>query len=158
MTITTEKGIRKTVEEAIDNQPITDIHTHLFSPNFGDILLWDIDELLTYHYLVAEVMRWTDMDAASFWRLNKKEQAELIWQKLFIERTPVSEAARGVLTTLQEMGIDPKTKNLDTYRAEFAGRTAEAQVQAVMEQANVSNIVMTMIRLMSRNVLFGWME
>ncbi|SFQ27014.1 glucuronate isomerase [Salibacterium halotolerans] len=143
MILTTEKGIRNTVEEAIENQEITDIHTHLFSPNFGDILLWDIDELLTYHYLVAEVMRWTDMDPALFWRMEEKEQAELIWQKLFVERTPVSEAARGVLTTLKEMGIDPKTKNLDTYRAEFAGRTAEAQVGAVMKQANVSNIVMT---------------
>ena len=34
-----------------------DIHTHLYDPAMGKLLLWGIDELVTYHYLVAEVFR-----------------------------------------------------------------------------------------------------
>jgi hypothetical protein len=30
------------------------VHTHLFPDTHGELMLWGIDELLTYHYLVAE--------------------------------------------------------------------------------------------------------
>ncbi len=39
------------------------MHTHLFPPAFGDLSRWGIDNLLTYHYLVAEVMRAADVTA-----------------------------------------------------------------------------------------------
>jgi len=76
--------------------PVTDIHTHLFDPAMGSLLLWGIDELLTYHYLVAEVSRARpEMTCEAFWTMPKSAQADLIWQELFIKRTPVSEACRG---------------------------------------------------------------
>ena len=37
-----------------------DIHTHLYEAAFGELLLWGIDELLIYHYLVAEVVPLSD--------------------------------------------------------------------------------------------------
>ena len=57
--------LRKTVHKIIEEQPVTDLHTHCYTPAFGDssdgtgkgLLLWGIDELVTYHYLVAEVYR-----------------------------------------------------------------------------------------------------
>ena len=51
------------VTAVVRAQPITDMHTHCYAPRFGAspadgaFLLWGIDELLTYHYLVAEVYR-----------------------------------------------------------------------------------------------------
>lgn len=30
------------------------VHTHLLPPEHGRLMLWGVDELLTYHYLVAE--------------------------------------------------------------------------------------------------------
>jgi hypothetical protein len=33
---------------------VVDLHTHLFPPSHGQLMLWGIDELLTYHYLIAE--------------------------------------------------------------------------------------------------------
>ena len=33
---------------------VIDLHTHLLPPTHGPLCLWGIDELLTYHYLVAE--------------------------------------------------------------------------------------------------------
>ncbi|HXI54407.1 MAG TPA: hypothetical protein VNH84_22995, partial [Candidatus Saccharimonadales bacterium] len=49
------------VEAIVRDTPICDIHTHLYDPAFGDLLLWGIDDLLTYHYLVAETFRYLDV-------------------------------------------------------------------------------------------------
>src|SRR5258708_6227308 len=87
------------VEEIVASTPVYDIHTHLYEPAFGDLLLWGIDELLVYHYLVAESFRHHDLGYEKFWSLSKVEQADLIWKGLFIEHSPVSEACHGVLTT-----------------------------------------------------------
>lgn len=58
--------LRTRIREIVDRQPILDIHTHLYDIPFGELLLWGIDELLTYHYLVAEVFRAQPMDYDQF--------------------------------------------------------------------------------------------
>ena len=92
------------IENVVFSTPVVDIHTHLYDPAFKDLLLWGIDELLTYHYLVAEVFRYLDMPYDKFWALPKTAQADLVWDALFLRHSPVSEACRGVLTTLQRLG------------------------------------------------------
>ena len=93
------------VERITGHQPVTDMHTHCYTPAFGNsadgtgagLLLWGIDELVTYHYLVAEVYRVvpaSELPLEKFWRMSKTEQANHIWKQLFQERTPVSEAFR----------------------------------------------------------------
>lgn len=140
------------VERVLDQQPVTDLHTHCYSPRFGaspqpgGLLLWGIDELLTYHYLVAEVYRVvpaTKLPYEAFWNLSRAEQADHIWKHLFVERTPLSEACRGVLTTLQELGLDPKERDLVRYRKWFAAQDPDRHVDRVMEAANVDSITMT---------------
>ncbi len=143
MTITSYEELVQVVEESVEKQKVTDMHTHLFSPNFGDILLWNADELLTYHYLVAEVMRWADISIAEFWALSKQEQADYIWKKLFIEHSPVSEACRGVLTTLKELGLDVASRDLVAFREAFAQMTSESEVNQVLELSKVEHVVMT---------------
>lgn len=143
MAIHTKEQLAEAVKEIITKQKVTDMHTHLYPPHFGDRLLWGVDELLTYHYLVAEVMRWSDIPIEEFWKLSKQEQADLIWSKLFIEHSPVSEACRGVLTTLQGFGLDTASRNLQTYRDTFARRDAYEQVNQVLALANVDHVVMT---------------
>ena len=44
-------SLRATVADVVEKTPVFDIHTHLYDPAFGDLLLWGIDELLIYHYL-----------------------------------------------------------------------------------------------------------
>src|SRR4029450_5538511 len=88
------------VEEVVSRTPVIDIHTHLYDPVFTELLLWGIDELLVYHYLISESFRYLDLAPDTFWALSKKQQAELIWEHLFIRHSPISEACRGVLTTL----------------------------------------------------------
>ena len=141
--IETSDQLLTVISDVVDKQKVTDIHTHLFSPPFGKLLLWGIDELLTYHYLIAEVFRKSDVSYPEFWALTKSEQADLIWQTLFIENSPISEACRGVVTTLDELGLDVSTRDLNDYRTYFADTTEEDFIDTVFENSNVSKVVMT---------------
>jgi len=135
--------IEKLVSKVVSETKITDIHTHIYAPSYGSLLLWGIDELLVYHYLVAETMRWQDMSYTSFWKMPKQEQADLIWKTLFVEHSPVSEATRGVLTTLEVLGFDVASRNLSDYREAFSKYTAEEHLVRVFELANIASVVMT---------------
>lgn len=149
--------LAQTVQQAIADQPVTDLHTHCYAPAFGDssdgtgrgLLLWGIDELVTYHYLVAEVFRVVPAGGSrglpyeKFWRMTKQQQADHIWRHLFVENTPLSEACRGVLTTLTKLGLDPNEKTLAPYRKWFARQNAGDYVDKVMRIANVDSITMT---------------
>jgi DNA-binding NarL/FixJ family response regulator len=44
------------VDEAVASTPVYDLHTHLYPAGFGKLMLWGIDELLTYHYLIADTI------------------------------------------------------------------------------------------------------
>jgi len=94
---------------------VIDVHTHLFPPEHGPMMLWGIDELLTYHYLVSEFFMVAPMsiDHDHFFSLSKKDQATLVWDHLFVKRTPVSEAQIGVLTTLKEFGLEKAIEERD---------------------------------------------
>src|SRR4051812_17959591 len=131
------------VTDAVQRAPIRDIHTHLYDPAFGPLLLWGIDELLVYHYLVAESFRYFDLPYEKFWSLSKSEQAGLIWDALFIQNSPISEACRGVLTTLHALGLDVKKRDLPALRQWFSGQKVDAHITRCMELAGVRKIYMT---------------
>lgn len=135
--------LRKSVQEAIAATPVTDIHTHLFAPDFGPMLLWGIDELLTYHYLIAEFFRASNMPFDRFWKMKKPAQAEAIWEALFVEASPFSEACRGVLTVLSKLGIDTAKRDLASIRAQFAQWKTDEFVDKVFRTANLKCAVMT---------------
>eukprot|EP00814_Leptocylindrus_danicus_P021938 CAMPEP_0116004320 /NCGR_PEP_ID=MMETSP0321-20121206/536_1 /TAXON_ID=163516 /ORGANISM="Leptocylindrus danicus var. danicus, Strain B650" /LENGTH=1060 /DNA_ID=CAMNT_0003472607 /DNA_START=5790 /DNA_END=8973 /DNA_ORIENTATION=- len=100
-------SIASTVSAEVAAASVIDLHTHLLPPSHGMLCLWGIDELLTYHYLVAEFFMTapSSISPQSFYALEKKEQANLIWQALFVDRSPISEACRGVVTTLSALGL-----------------------------------------------------
>src|SRR3990172_5102200 len=122
MTQTAEsRNIRELVRKVVQETTVLDMHTHIYPPAFGKLLLWGVDELLTYHYLAAELFRYAGLSPEEFFRLDKPAQAELIWQKLFIEHSPLSESNRGVLTVLDSLGLDTGKRDLEEYRAYFNG-------------------------------------
>ena len=131
------------VEAIVASTPVHDVHTHLYDPAFGDLLLWGIDDLLVYHYLVAEVFRHIDMPADKFWSLSKVQQADLIWNKLFIQNSPLSESCRGVLTCLHALELDAKKRDLPSLRQWFAKQSPNDYITRCMELAGVRSICMT---------------
>ena len=135
--------VARKVQEIVSSTSVDDIHTHLYDPAFGDLLLWGIDDLLIYHYLVAETFRWVSTPYDEFWSLPKKDQANLVWNELFLKRSPISEACRGVLTTLNKLGLDVKRRDLEAVRAWFAKWKVEDYTSHCMEVAKVRSICMT---------------
>lgn len=152
------ESIPSAVDQAVAAAPVWDLHTHLFPASFGSphgrsveadpkgLMSWGIDELLTYHYLIAEVMREGFADGLTpdaFFGMSQSEQADLIWRKLFVEASPLSEACRGVVTTLTRLGLDPNEQTLDAYRKWFAEQSPDEQTDRVFELAGVEAVTMT---------------
>jgi hypothetical protein len=148
MTQTTDAKLSKqnilaVVEEELNTTQIIDIHTHLYKPSLGALGLWGIDELVTYHYLEAELFRSADIAPEKYWALSKREQADLIWHTLFVENPPVSEATRGVIAVLQALDLPTDSLDLSEARKFYAGQTLETHIAKVFRLAGISEAVMT---------------
>jgi hypothetical protein len=143
MAITGAQQLKRSIDKAVRGVQLTDVHTHIYPSCFGDLLLWGIDELVTYHYLIAETFRWAEMSYDDYWRLSKREQADLIWNALFLDNSPVAESCRGVLTAVQKLGLDVASRDLASYRDCFRQTTTEAYIDKVFEVANIRDVVMT---------------
>ena len=113
-------ALAKQVDKVVANTPVFDIHTHLYDPAFRELLLWGIDDLLTYHYLVAEAFRYFDFPPEKFWSLPRTRRADLIWNALFAQRSPIS---------IQEnppqlpQALPPSTPPMTPRAATVRGRT-----------------------------------
>lgn len=139
--VTLEREVRRIVADT----PVTDIHTHLYDSGFGDLMLWGPDEMLTYHYLIAEVLRAEHGSTSpeQFYAMPRREQADLIWQRLFLDASPISEACRGPLTVFKALGLDVGGRDLDKLRGYFSDRCPEEHTDRVLQVAGVTDVVMT---------------
>ncbi len=137
--------LEQVVHDVVASTPITDLHTHIYDARFGELLLWGVDELVTYHYLIAEVMRaeFGKTTPEEYYAMSKTEQADLIWQRLFLDNSPISEACRGPITVLGALGLDVASRDLNEMRKYFADKTPQAYIDEVLELANVKEVIMT---------------
>jgi hypothetical protein len=139
--------LSETVSKIVHRARVVDVHTHLYPGCCGDLLLRGVDDLLTYHYLVVETLRYGHMSPSQFLALDRAAQADEIWRTLFIEHSPVSEACRGVLTVLKQYGLDVSSARtaatLSDIRDYFAGLSIEQHIDAVFAAANLEYVVMT---------------
>jgi len=160
---------------AVQDVQVVDVHTHLLPPTHGQQLLWGIDEMLCYHYLVAELFMLlpveSELDSVEadaraprppshdeFFTWPKTRQADLVFEELFVKRTPLSEACRGVITALNCLGLGDMLRDavqanmsatlgtrLAPIRAWFAQQEPEAHLKHVFASAGVRYAVMTNI-------------
>jgi hypothetical protein len=129
------------VEEELAATSFIDVHTHLFMPSLGKLGLWGIDELITYHYLEAEMFRSSRITPSEYWNLSKREKADTIWRTLFVENAPVSEATRGVVAVLNAFGLP--VDDLATAREFFGSQQLTPHIRRVFQLAGISDAVMT---------------
>ena len=166
----TKGQIDAVVKREVDQVEAIDVHTHLLPPTHGNLLLYGIDELLTYHYLVAELFMVLPLESEEdsvseqfetaaptpdeFFAWSKSRQANLVFDELFIKRTPLSEACRGVLTCLKTLGLSehlaraavrgiPAERRLDELRTWFATLDKGEYVESVFKMAGLKYAVMT---------------
>ena len=146
--MTTPAGfsINDAVALAFENQPIVDIHTHLYPTQMGPLCLMGPDELLTYHYLKAETCRQLPpgVTVAQFNAMTKPRQADVVWRTLFAgEGSPLSEAQLGVVTVMSALGLNPRANNLAEFRAFFSRTAAEDYVDLIFRKSGVARVFMT---------------
>src|SRR5258708_7153215 len=113
------------VDDVLQSTPFIDMHTHLFMPSLGSLGLWGIDNLVTYHYLEAEVFRSSTLTPDRYWAMSPTEKADVIWKALFVDNSPISEATRGVVAVLDAFGLPTSAANLTEARKFFASRSIE---------------------------------
>jgi hypothetical protein len=131
------------VEDVLASTSFIDIHTHLFSPSLGSLGLWGIDELLTYHYLEAELFRFSPVNPEQYFALTKTDRADLIWKTMFVENTPLSEASRGVIAVLNALKLDTDSQTLEPLRAYFRTQKLSEYIPQVFRLAGITHAVMT---------------
>ncbi len=143
--IASQSELETVIRRITTETRVIDMHTHVYAEAFSEHLLWGIDELLQYHYLTAEFFRHSDLSCDEYWALDGASRAEVVWQTLFVERSPISEAASGVLTALNRLGLSPAKlgRDLNAYREALAAKSTSQQVNDVLEAAKVERIVMT---------------
>ena len=98
----------------------------------------------------------------AFYAKPKKEQADIIWQALFLDRSPVSEACRGVITTLLSLGLSKEVvaRDLDairSYYSSFRDRSFEGTdefVENVFVKAGIKYAIMTNIPFDSNEAMY----
>ncbi|MDZ4797289.1 MAG: glucuronate isomerase [Bryobacteraceae bacterium] len=131
------------VSDVLQSTAFIDMHTHLFQPSLGKLGLWGIDELVTYHYLEAELFRSSTMEPAQYFSLSKRAQADLIWKTLFVDNAPISEATRGVVAVLQAFGLPTASADLTEARRFFESQNLHTHIGNVLQLSGVSDVVMT---------------
>lgn len=131
------------VEDVLAQTQFIDVHTHLFPPQFGNLGLWGIDDLVTYHYLEAELFRFSDVKPEKYWSLAKPQRADLIWKTLFVESSPISEATRGVIAVLQALGLDTSAPSLKPIREFYREQKLDDHLARIFQLAGIESIVMT---------------
>jgi hypothetical protein len=142
-TLTTQREIAQAVEEVFASTAVIDIHTHLFAPRFENLNLWGVDNLLTYHYLEAELFRTSTVRPEQYWELDRPARADLIWKTMFVERAPISEAARGAVAALHALGLDTNAESLEPMREYFRDLDVDDHINRIFRLAGVSSVVMT---------------
>ena len=136
-------NLAEEVARTVCGTPVFDVHTHQYPPSFKSLFSAGIDDLVTYHYLIAELFRSSSTSVESFWKLSKSQQADLIWNTLFVRNTPVSEACRGVVCVMNAYGLDPHAKTLKEAREFFSAISPGEHVERAMQLAGVTDMVMT---------------
>lgn len=135
--------LRQTVRDVVMSARITDMHTHLFPPSFSKLQLSGADNVLTYHYLIAESTRAGDLSYGEFWQMSPEAQAEWIWNRLFVDMRPMSQAVQGVLQIAKAMGANLQEGGLPAFRSALETEASDDYVNRVLDLAGVDSLVMT---------------
>lgn len=146
-----KSNLESSIQEIVSECPIIDVHSHLFPSEHLELCLYGIDHLLTYHYLISELfMVWSEMGVSEFYQLSLESQANIVWEQLFIFRSPISEACRGVITTCQQLGLSQwiEERNLDMIREYFMvlkknPHQLEKYIESIFDKSRVKYTIMT---------------
>lgn len=115
-----------------------DLHTHLFPECHRKFHKSGFIELLNYHYLSPEIYK---INPNINLKGSKKDIAREIWEKLFIERIPLSTASKGIIKILKVLGL---FENRMTFNQLLElEKDLKYDEKDIFSKANIKSVVMT---------------
>lgn len=134
-------SVAAAVEKAVREVRAVDAVTTLRQPAIASLRRVGIDDLLNDTRLVAEAVRTLGMTYRRFWHLTAEKRSELLWRHLFVDHTPLSTAARGVLSCLRGLGLTPKRGDQAKIRRWFAEKRPDWLIDRIFEVAGVESVI-----------------
>lgn len=129
------------LEKFVFSTKVVDIHTHLFPSKFKSFYKTGIVDLLNYHYLTAELFASSKISPKRYYNLSEIEKAKIVWNQIFINQTPMSTSALGVLKVIQKHDINPNNLKFEELLKEFEEN--KLSENEIFEIAGIKKVVMT---------------
>ncbi len=128
--------IRKIVWNIVHQTTAFDLSTCLYDPRFSCCLRADVDSLFCTPDLLAMAFGQLVPEDAS-----RRELADEVFRRLFLEQTPADEARRSVLTSLGLLGVNVAGRDLNAFRSQLDGLSVQECAEKVFTAANIGCIV-----------------
>ncbi len=142
--IRTGDELKKTIDRNILQTRVVDFHTKLLPSEFGSLFKAGIDSLLSDLVLVQEFhIGERTIKPEQFASLAVPMQADLVWTKLFIEHSPLSEAQSGIVYLLHQLGINSASRDIEKIRKQLALLDKNVLLDKVFELAKLDSVVMS---------------
>lgn len=90
------------VKSVVDNYRVIDLQSE-FSYDLSKF--YGIDNLLTTNKMIREFASTHNTDV-DIYKLDKVEQAEIIWDELFVKRTPISDNCIEIISIMKNIGLE----------------------------------------------------
>ncbi|MCC8109057.1 MAG: hypothetical protein LIQ30_08450 [Planctomycetes bacterium] len=141
---------RDVIWTAVHETPAVDIRVFALPPS-ADPAVSGIDALLTSPELLGEFFRRRAIANREYGPVSAREAyirsltpaelADLVWRQLFLDRQPLSEPARIVLTTMGMFGLDVASGDLRRLREDYEAIPPDERLSRVLALANVTRVL-----------------
>ena len=143
-------AMRETLWNAAHQTPAVELRSAVGPDAAGPDGVSGLDGLLTSPPLLDEFFRRRAFlggsrneagDEERLRNLAPGELADLVWRRLFLDRQPLSEAARTILTTLGLFGVDVSVRDLRAVRERFELTPATERLEKAIRIANLEMLL-----------------
>lgn len=144
------EDVREMVWDVVHGTPVLDVRCFVPPPDSGFAHASGIDALLSSRPVLEEFLRRRSLGGGvpgdppqseeALKTLAPAELADLVWRRLFLDSSPLSEPARTVLTALGLFGLPVEKRDLGLFRDEFAKLSAAERLDRTFAIANLEAV------------------
>ncbi len=142
------EDMAKMVWDVVHGTTVIDVRCFISPPELTAGHATGVDALLSSKSILKEFFRRrslaepaTQHSEENLSSLSQGEIADLVWRRLFLEQSPLSEATRVVLTTLGLFGMAVEKRDLNLFRDEFAAMSAADRLERAFAIAKVEYVL-----------------
>ncbi|MDR0896936.1 MAG: hypothetical protein LBN04_03675 [Oscillospiraceae bacterium] len=136
--ITGREELKRAVRAAVRTTPAVDLGTRLTLKAVFTAPAHGVDALLTTPALLGEAAYYGDDPRLGAPELSAR--ADAVFERLFLQRSPISFQAQAALWSLKRLGLEAGARNLYTLRTDWATRSPDAHLLDALDMANLSQV------------------